>query len=194
MAESEAYMDNHSRKAHHSHVPKRKKVYVVHGHNHALRDSMYAFLQALGLQPIEKEVAVDWTGEASPFVSRIIDVAFENAQAIVVLLTGENKTRLREKFWDEHDKNDEKVFRSQPSQDQIFEAGYAFGKAPQRTILVQIGDVKLFTDIEGRHIPNFTGNASDRHALKNQLKRAGCKVEDIGISWLSAGNFQNDGV
>jgi predicted nucleotide-binding protein len=192
MIESEVYMHNHSSKNRRNHLHKEKNVYVIHGHNQVIRDAMYAFLRALGLQPIEREIAVDWTGEAAPFVDRIIDVAFEHAQAVIVLLTAEDKIRLREKFWDEHDKNNEKIFRTQSSQDQIFEVGYAFGKAPTRTILVQIGDVKLFTDIEGRYISNFTGSASDRHTLKNQLKRAGCVVEDKGISWLSAGNFQDN--
>lgn len=169
---------------------KRKKVYVIYGRDAAMRDAMYEFLCALSLQPIEEEVARSLTKEPSPFIGHIIDAAFEHAQAIIVIWSGEDRVRLREKFWNEHDRSNEKTFQLQPGQDQIFQAGYAFGKVPERTILVQIGNVKLFSDIEGRHIANFTGTIPERHALKNQLKELGCELDDSGIAWLSAGNFQ----
>ena len=173
-------------------LDKRKKVYVICGRNQALHKAMDTFLRALALQPIEREVAVDRTEETSPFVGSIIDAVFRNAQAIVVLFTGDDKVRLREELWNERDTDNEKMERFQPGADQIFEAGYAFGKAPNRTILVQVGDVKLFTDIEGRHIPNFTGSHSDLQALKTRLIRAGCEVEDKGSAWLDAvSDFQS---
>jgi hypothetical protein len=40
-----------------------KCVFVVHGRNSALRDSMFAFLRAIGLQPLEWSQAVKATGE-----------------------------------------------------------------------------------------------------------------------------------
>jgi predicted nucleotide-binding protein len=180
--------EQQSKVQHHS-LKKQKKVYVISDTDMIIQEEMYTFLRALGLQPIERAMAIYWTGEASPFIGTVIDTAFMYAQAIVILLIGENTARLRKKFWNPYDTTNEKEFHLQPGMDQIFEAGYAFGQAPERTILVQVGNVKLFSDIEGRHTSNFTGTPSERHVLKNQLKVAGCEVDDTSSSWLTAGNF-----
>ena len=167
------------------------RVYVVYGHNLVVRDAMYAFLEALDLQPITKEAAVNWTGEASPFADRIIDATFKHAQAVIVLFTGDDRARLRSKLRKRNKEAHEKTFWFQPRQDQIFEAGYAFGRSPERTILVQVGQVQLFSDIDGRYIPNFTGEENERRDLINRLKSAGCIVNDNGDAWCSAGNFSH---
>jgi len=166
-----------------------RRVYVVYGHNLAVKDAMYAFLEALDLRPITKEAAVNWTGEASPFADRIIDTAFKHAQAVIVLFTGDDRARLRGKLRKRNTEAHEKTFWIQPRQDQIFEAGYAFGRSPERTILVQVGHVQLFSDIDGRYIPNFTGKENERRDLINRLKSAGCIVNDNGDAWRNAGNF-----
>jgi predicted nucleotide-binding protein len=184
-------MKDHQSKVQHQHSGKNKRVYVISGTNTALQEEMYTFLRALGLQPIEQSMAVNWTGETSPFIGTVINTAFTYAQAIIILLTGEDTARLREQFWNQYDTLNETEFHLQPGMDQIFEAGYAFGQAPKRTILIQISNIKLFSDIDGRHISNFTGTPSERHLLKNQLKTAGCEVDDTGSSWLTAGNFRS---
>ena len=165
------------------------RVYVVYGRNLLVRDAMYAFLEALDLQPITREAAVNWTGEGSPFADQIIDAAFKHAQAVIVLFTGDDRARLRRKLLKRNEKAHKKTFWFQPGQDQIFEAGYAFGRSPERTILVQVGLVQLFSDIDGRYIPNFTGEENERRDLINRLKSTGCMVNDNGDAWRSAGNF-----
>jgi predicted nucleotide-binding protein len=165
------------------------RVYVVYGHNLAVRDAMYAFLEDLDLQPVTKEAAVNWSGEASPFADRIIDAAFNHAQAVIVLFTGDDRARRRSSLRKRNEEADGKTFWFQPRQDQTFEAGYAFGRSPERTILIQVGRVRLFSDIDGRYIPNFTGRESERRDLINRLKNAGCLVNDNGDAWRSAGNF-----
>lgn len=166
-----------------------QRVYVVYGYNHAVRDAMYAFLEALDLQPITKEDAVSLTGEASPFAARIIDAAFKHAQAVIVLFTGDDRVRLHSKLRKPGKNAQKNTFQFQPGQDQIFEAGYAFGYSPERTILVQVGQMQLFSDIDGRYIPNFTGKEDERKDLISRLKSAGCFVNDNGDAWRSAGNF-----
>lgn len=168
---------------------KRKKVFVVFGRNTAARDAMYEFLGSLSLEPIEWEQARHLTGEATPFVGRILEVAFQHAQAVIVLLTGDDEARLRETYRKESDEEYERIFFPQPRQNQIFEAGYAFGKFSKRTILVQFGRIRPFSDIAGRYIPNFTGTPGDRQALKSRLETAGCVLNDTGMRWLEAGNF-----
>src|SRR5438309_2189843 len=109
----------------------RKNVFVVHGRNTAVRDAMYQFLRALNLHPMEWDEAVDLTGEGAPFVGRVLEVAFEHAQAVIVILTGDDEAHLREKFQKEDDEDYEKKLMPQARQNVIFEAGYAFALSPE---------------------------------------------------------------
>lgn len=162
-----------------------QRVYVVHGYNLAVRDAMYAFLESLDLEPIKEQDAVTWAGGGTPFAGQMIEAAFKHAQAIIVLFTGDYQVRLREELRESHAAD----FLLQPTLDQIFEAGYAFGHSPDRTILIQVGNVHLFSDIDGRYIPNFTGRIDERRNLINRLRNAGCIVNDSTSAWRSAGNF-----
>jgi predicted nucleotide-binding protein len=165
----------------------KKSVFVVFGRNKDAYDGMCDFLRALGLIVIEWEQAKQMTGEGAPFVGRILEAGFKRANAIIVLLTGDDEGRLREAYRKEHDEAYEGVYTPQPRQNQIFEAGYAFGKFPKHTILVQFGHIRPFSDISGRYIPHFTGTAEDRNALRNSLVTVGCTVNDKGTAWLQAG-------
>ncbi len=50
------------------HAQNPKTVFVVHGRNEALRMSMFDFLRAIGLQPLEWSQSIIATGEATPYV------------------------------------------------------------------------------------------------------------------------------
>ena len=168
----------------------KRTVFVVYGRNIAALTAMYEFLGTLNLKPLEWEQARQLTGEPTPFVGRILEAAFRNAQAVIVILTGDDEARLRDSYLKKDDEVYERELTPQPRQNQVFEAGYAFGKFPKRTIVVQFGQIRSFSDISGRYIPRFTGTAEDRRALINSLKMAECEVDDSGTRWLKAGNFK----
>lgn len=65
----------------------------------------------------------------------------------------------------------------------------AFGRYPERTILIEFGDVKKFSDVAGRHAVRLTNDASRRLDLANRLKTAGCAVSTLGEDWLKEGDF-----
>ena len=71
----------------------------------------------------------------------------------------------------------------------LFEAGMAFGSHPERTIMVQLGYLRPFSDVAGRHTLYFNGTAEDRTELRERLRTAKCAVKDGGTDWLKAGNF-----
>ena len=79
-------------------MDKERAVFVVHGRNEALRKSMFEFLRSIGLTPIEWERALQLTGQATPYIGEVLDTAFENAAAIVVLMTPDEITYLRPEF------------------------------------------------------------------------------------------------
>ena len=86
-----------------------KKVFVVHGRDDKLRRELFAFLLAIGLSPIEWSQAEALTGKASPFIGEVLDAAFSVAQAVVVLLTGDDEAKLKSEYQKEDDPDYERT-------------------------------------------------------------------------------------
>ncbi len=167
-----------------------KKVFVVHGRNDKLRESMFNFLRALGLNPIEWSQAIQATQKASPYIGEILDIAFGQAQAIIVMFSGDDDARLREEFLRQNDQPYEKELTPQPRPNVIFEAGMAMGRNEDRTILVQVGELRPISDIAGRHMTRLDNSSQKRQELVTKLQGAGCEVNTSGTDWLSVGDFQ----
>jgi len=166
-----------------------QEVFVVHGRNTGLRDTMFDFLRAIGLHPIEWIEAVNATGKTSPYVGEVLDVAFDRAQAIIILLTPDDEARLREVFINPSDPEYGKRLTPQARPNVLFEAGMAMGRAPNRTIIVEMGDLIPFSDISGRHIVRLDNSTERRHELALKLRTAGCDINIAGTDWHRAGDF-----
>ena len=65
----------------------------------------------------------------------------------------------------------------------------AMGRDARRTVLVEVGAMRPFSDIAGRHILRFDGSLSRRLDLARRLEAAGCKVTLRGRDWETAGEF-----
>lgn len=85
----------HARLATRKKAGRGKSVFVVHGRDDKLRRSVFSFLRALGLEPIEWRKAIEYTGKPSPYIGEILDVAFSKATAVVVLLTPDDEAQLK---------------------------------------------------------------------------------------------------
>ncbi len=166
-----------------------RKVFVVHGRDQRLRADLFAFLRAIGLAPIEWSEAVKMTGKGSPFIGEILDVAFAAAQAVVVLLTPDDEVRLSPELTSPHDPPDEREFRLQARPNVLFEAGTAFGRSPDRTVIIEVGRIKHFSDVAGRHGVRLTNDAASRNEVVVRLRTAGCPVSTDGTDWLRQGDF-----
>ena len=167
---------------------KELRVFVVHGRNERARDAMFALLRSAGLKPIEWSQAVAATGEASPYIGMVLDSAFEEAQAVVVLMTPDEIAYLRSEYSSD-DTDPECEPAAQPRPNVLFEAGIALGRDPKRTILVELGAVRPFSDIAGRHTIRMTNTSERRKELLERLKTAGCRVDMSGTDWMSEGDF-----
>jgi len=152
-----------------------RKVFVVHGRNREARTAMFIFLRAIGLAPIEWSEAVKLTGEASPYIGNVLDAAFNAAQAVVVLLTPDNIAYLRSEYASSDD-DPETNPSPQARPNVLFEAGMAMGRDPKRTVLVQLGQLRPFSDVVGRHAVRIDGSAERRKELAQRLQTAGCDV------------------
>ncbi|MEX2375858.1 MAG: nucleotide-binding protein [Dehalococcoidia bacterium] len=163
-------------------------VWVVHGRNLAARDGMFAFLRALGLKPLEWDQAVGLTGKGSPYVGEVLDRAFDMAGAVVVLMTPDEVAYLRPEY--AVSANDPDTLPApQTRPNVLFEAGMALGRHPDRTVIVELGEIRAFSDVAGRHVVRLDGGAESRKALAQRLHDAGVTVDMTGRDWLTAGDL-----
>jgi predicted nucleotide-binding protein len=166
-----------------------RDVFVVHGRNAAARDALFEFLRSLDLHPLEWSQAVELTGKPMPYIGEILDAAFSHAHAIVVLLTPDDEARLREPFTVPGDPPHELELTGQARPNVLFEAGMAMSRDSERTILVELGNLRPFTDISGIHTIRFDNSTQRRQELASRLISAGCPANLSGTAWHTAGDF-----
>jgi hypothetical protein len=156
--------------------PDPRSIFIIHGRNHKARDALSTFLQSADLRPIPWESAVAEAArradDANPFIAQVLEAGLEMAQAVVVLLTGDDVARLK-RFYET-----EKL-TPQARPNVLLEAGMALGRFPRRTVLVQIGTIRGISDIAGRHIIRLdhSDGASGLRELLDRLEDAGCTVD-----------------
>ena len=167
-----------------------RTIFVVCGRNYAARDALFAFLRSINLEPLEWSMAVQATGKPTPYTGEILDAAFSRAHAILVLFTPDDEARLRGPFRTPSDPPHETVLTGQARPNVLFEAGMAMARDQDRTILVELGDLRPFSDIAGRHTIRLNSTSPRRQELAQRLQAAGCPVNLEGTDWHSAGDFE----
>ncbi len=165
------------------------RVFVIHGRDTKRKVAMFDFLRAIGLRPIEWSQARSMTGKGAPYIGEILEVAFGQAQAVVALLTGDDEARLLPELH-EADEQTESL-RRQPRANVLFEAGIAMGTHPERTVFVEVGHLRPFSDFGGRHSVRFSSKPSveNRQEIAMRLRDAGCAVDISGTDWHTSGDF-----
>jgi hypothetical protein len=134
-------------------VPKAKKparptAFIIYGRDLQARDSMAAFLEAVGLTVIPFAHRSLGLG-TSPFIAEIVLAALKQADVLVALFTPDEQAAL---YDPKSSRLEIAESRWQARQNVIFEAGVAFGLHREKTILVTMGaDVRLFSDLSGVH-------------------------------------------
>lgn len=169
---------------------KKRKVFVVHGRNSKAKNAVFTFLRSLDLKPIEWDEALASTGSATPDIPRTIETAFQSAQAIIILFTGDDLVKLRSDFHGVDEPSIEKELTPQPRPNVIFEAGRAFATHPNRTIVIELGKLKTFSDLSGLHVLRLDDTPEKRQSFISRLKAADCKLNDSGSDWITSGNFK----
>lgn len=169
----------------------RRAVFVVAGRDLAAARAVSTFLRALQLHVIEWEHAVARTGLPSPYVGDVVLAGLRMAHGVVVILSPDDLVRLREDLIRDEDEARERETRAQARPNVYYEAGIADALARERTIIVEIGAVKSFSDAAGRHVVRFDGSIAARHVLAKRLEIAGLHVDTTGQDWLDAGNMED---
>ncbi len=75
-------------------------------------------------------------------------------------------------------------------QNVLYEAGMAMGLHRDRTIIVTMGNLRPFSDIDGRHVIRLTDSAPKRQELAQRLRTVGCEVNREGSTWLTVGELK----
>ena len=86
-------------------------------------------------------------------------------------------------------KNTEGKLLGQARPNVIFEAGLAMGRHQEKTVFVQVGRLKPFSDIGGRRTSmRFNGSPESRNALVGRLEMLHCDLDTGGRDWLRVGS------
>lgn len=168
-----------------------RKVVVVHGRDDRIRDALFRFLRAVGLDPIEWGQGLRATGKPQPSIPETVDAAFREGAAVVVLLTPDDLVVLAPRLRRSKESRQETTKMGQARPNVFFEAGLAFGLFPDATVLVRVGEVKPFSDVSGLHITRLGNDPKSRSEFVEKLRLAGAAVDTQGKGdWYTEGNFE----
>jgi predicted nucleotide-binding protein len=162
------------------------KVFLVYGRNMKAKEAMVTFLKSIGLSIVDFEEAVAATGSASPYTGEALDAGFSLARAVLVLLTPDERTYLRPEL---AGSPIEPLDEYQARPNVFFEAGMAFRTQRRRTVIVELGKVRPFSDVGGVHFVPLDDSPEAREALINRLEIAGCAIQRDNETWRTAGEF-----
>lgn len=162
-------------------MDQERTVFVIHGRNAKARKAMFNWLRTLHLEPLEWEEAVNLTKSGSPTTLEVVKAGLSHAQVVLALLTDDEQVRLRPEL-----RGKSVPFEYQSRPNVIFEAGMACALSPKKTVFVELGNVRRFSDVDGVNTIRM-GREPDHKALqrlKNRLCTAGCAVKLYGEDWL----------
>ncbi len=110
--------------------------------------------------------------------------------AVLVLFTPDDEVRLKEAFRDSSDPDYEAELTEQARPNVLFEAGMAMGRNADQTVLVELGELRPFSDVAGRHVVRLDNSVGQRQDLAQRLRTAGCSVNLDGTDWHAIGDFE----
>jgi predicted nucleotide-binding protein len=161
-----------------------KTVFVIVGRDKRARRLVFEFLRAIHLHPIEWNEALAVTGQGSPYLGDVLDQVLATGAAVIVLQTPDDEVRLKPEHGDGEDDPECRV-HGQARPNVIFEAGMAFAKRPDTTVIVEFGKVRPFSDIAGRYVVRLDDTPKQKHRLAERLRAIGCAVGTTGSDWLA---------
>lgn len=167
-----------------------QRVFVIHGRDTEALGAIREFIRSLRLLPVEFREVEKLSDSVAPLIPDTVAGIFPYAQAVVALLTPDDVVFLHPDLGRGTDPEHEKKQTCQSRPNVFFEIGMALGVKPNETIIVQIGDVRPFSDIIGRSVLRLDDGAADvLHEFKERLRKAGCPVQDRDSDWLRPERF-----
>jgi predicted nucleotide-binding protein len=168
-----------------------RSVFVVHGRDEEVRQTMFGLLRRLDLRPLEWEELVRATGKAAPFLGEVVMNAPAQAQAALVLLTPDDVAKLHPHLLGNRERDDETQLTGQPRQNVLIELGMVLMAYPARTVIVEVGRLRHVADTAGINVIRFDGSESSLAKIVARLKLAGCQLDDTRPEWRETRHFRN---
>ena len=141
-----------------------RKVFVVHGHNQGIKDSVARFLEKLDLEPV---ILHEKPNAGRTVIEKISDYA--DVHFAIVLLTADDEGRVR---------NENAEMQLRARQNVIMELGYFLGKLGRTRVcaLYELG-VEIPSDYQGVLFVEIDRNDRWRNELVRELLAAGINVD-----------------
>ena len=109
---------------------------------------------------------------------------------VVVLFTPDDEAKIKDQFRVEGDPPHEFKLMGQARPNVLFEAGMAMARSQDRTVLVELGNLRPYSDLDGRHTIRLDNSTKRRQELAQRLQTAGCPVNVEGTDWHTVGDFE----
>lgn len=143
--------------------PNDKEIFVVHGRNQKVLNSVKAFLQKLGLKPI---ILSEQPGKGRTIIEKFEDHA--QVKYAVALLTPDDKALLNESTGKQE---------LRPRQNVIFEMGFFVGTlGRQRVAALRLGEIEIPSDYVGVEYIKLD-DSGWKGKLYQELHAAGFEIE-----------------
>jgi len=163
----------------------RRDVFVIHGRDKQIVRSVFDFVRALDLNPLEWEELIARAVNQTPSNMETITNSLGSAGAVLSVFTPDDFTCLRSNLVEV---DEEKIFQGQPRPNVLFETGLARALQPTRTIIAHVGKIRRITDLEGLNVVMLDNSALARNRLKSRLETL-CGRGARGNRWLEVGDF-----
>lgn len=162
------------------------EVFVVHGRNEKIKDSLFDFLEAINIKPLEWEEVVRRTGTGTPTTLEVIEKGMNSTDATIILFTGDDLVRLKDEFCEN---DDEKIESPQARPNVLIEAGMSIALNKEKTVIVCVGKNRRISDLDGINFIKLTNSSENRNAFADRLETIGLNVSKSGGRWLKKGDF-----
>ena len=169
----------------------KRSVFIVSGRDNEATAGVIHVLRAMNLRVVEWAHAVLRTGVPNPYVGNVVATGLRMADAAIVIITPDDVVKLRSDLLYEDDGEVERTIQGQARPNVLYEAGYADALGLNRTLIIQIGKSKPFSDIFGRLTLSYDGSPAKRNALAQRLRLAGLEPDISGDDWLTLGDVTN---
>ena len=145
-------------------LPTSSKVFVVHGHNHGVKEAVARFLEKLDLEPV---ILHEKPNAGRTVIEKFSDYA--DVHFAIVLLTGDDEARVRAS-------TDDLLPRAR--QNVILELGYFLGKLGRaRVCALYEAGVEIPSDYQGVLFVEYNPSDRWRFDLVRELVAAGFAVD-----------------
>lgn len=147
-------------------IPNTGKVFVVHGHDHGVKDSVARFIGLLGMEPV---ILHEQSDQGRTVIEKLLDHAADADFAIVLFTPDDMGYPV---------KNPEET-NPRARQNVVLELGYFMGKLNRKRVaLLQVGDdIEIPSDYSGVLYLPYDDNGAWKFQLAREMKARGMEID-----------------